>query len=171
MAIYLKLGENADSFSDPVTRLNMAGEEVAEVSAKQVNSSRTKRALRGGHLQRASSNDYKAWQKKVKARTVEETDKPITDGDVMKKLDRLDARVKELQNENQELKVKLDEATTENNPDDDGEEIVDFEAMDETELQDYYEGNFQVTAKQKKAFEKLSVEDKIKELESLESSE
>lgn len=170
MAIYVKLGEKANSFSDPITGVNLAGKEVIQISQIQANSPKTRSALRGGHLLRATSAEFAAFKKtseNLKTSPVV-LDKKLTSKEEQNYLN----RIAELESENRKLKVELDDSK---NPDDKNpvneDPILDFEAMSESELVAFYSENFEVSEKQIKAFEKLSIEKKIEELESLESEQ
>ena len=58
---YIKLGPRAESFSDPVTDLSLAGKEVRELTPKMASSARIKGAISGGHLSIATEQDYKVF--------------------------------------------------------------------------------------------------------------
>jgi hypothetical protein len=58
MAKYVKLGDKAESFSDPFSGLNLAGKEVKELTGDALNSNSIKNALKGGHLSYASEFEF-----------------------------------------------------------------------------------------------------------------
>jgi len=60
MAQYIKLGQKAESFYDPFSKLSLVGKQVAEFSGKVANSNRVKLGLSGGHLSYASEAEFLA---------------------------------------------------------------------------------------------------------------
>ncbi len=80
MAKYVKLGDNAESFFDPYSRLSLAGKQVLLLEGKSLTSNRVKLALKGGHLSHATQEEFvKAGGKVIEKKTqesVKEDDKP-----------------------------------------------------------------------------------------------
>lgn len=60
-AKYLKLGEKANFFYDPVTKLKVLPKQVIKVDMNLVSKDgKISNALKGGHLEYADANEYKA---------------------------------------------------------------------------------------------------------------
>lgn len=176
MAIYLKLGKKASGFSDPVSSVSIAGKEVVEVSVKDASSPRTAAALRGGHVVRATKAEYLLYKKSLVTSTpVAETHKDDSEAikNLKKQLGEVISERDELKAKNLELEDKVQELQDKPNVDDEPpiEDLVDFETMTSEELVEYYKENFEVDAKQIKAFEKLSQEKMVEELEKLETTD
>ena len=58
MAIYVKLGEKAESFYDPTTGTLVSKHEVVILTDKAKFSNKIKKAIAGGHLVSATKQDY-----------------------------------------------------------------------------------------------------------------
>lgn len=60
--VYVRLGEKADSFSEPTTnfKLNQKGE-VKELPADTAKTKRVLQAISGGHLEKVTEEDYNDW--------------------------------------------------------------------------------------------------------------
>lgn len=85
MQKYLKLGEKASSFFDPITRLKLINNMVIEALPIQLKSPRVKRFIQGGGLSYATKEEYNEYQatlsKPVKAKTkVEKVEEPKEKG-------------------------------------------------------------------------------------------
>lgn len=59
---YVKLGEKAATFFDPSSRLNLRTKDEIKVLDKQHRTKRTLEALRNGHLEKATEDDYNDYQ-------------------------------------------------------------------------------------------------------------
>ena len=74
---YLKLGESALSFSDPTTRVNLVNQDqVVEVNNTQAQSKKIKSAIKGGHLQLVTENDFDKWVE-LKEKRASNSKKPV----------------------------------------------------------------------------------------------
>lgn len=168
MAIYVKLGKKADSFSDPITGFNISGNQVSVLSDSDGKSGKIKSALLGGHLVRASQTDYKAWAKHIEQTSVK-AEMPKTDKDSQKEILSLKEQLAKANQKIIALTQELDSLKAGDDTDLDLDEKVDFSAMTDEELVGFYEENYQVTKAQLKAFDKLTTEQKVEELEKLDT--
>lgn len=70
MAKFIKLGEGArtaqGSFSDPITEINLTGNQVQKVKDKQYNQPHIKARLQSGHLAPATQDEYEEHVARVK---------------------------------------------------------------------------------------------------------
>lgn len=57
---YLKLGETATSFYDPVTKVKVVGDQV--VMLESIKTRKISNAIRHGHLRTVSESEYNAWR-------------------------------------------------------------------------------------------------------------
>ena len=55
---YLKLGEKAESFFDPSTSLKLSKGKVVRMTQEMKISNRVKKALKGGHIEYATEEDF-----------------------------------------------------------------------------------------------------------------
>lgn len=165
--IYVKLGEKANSFSDPISGVNLSGKEVIILTDKARKSKKTDAAFKGGHLVRASRTEYEAYQKMDKASRAGAPASTVNE-EVVKENLSLKEKNQALEAELAILKAKAEEASK---VDDEDENLPHFDDMDDEELVNYYSENYQVTDKQIKEFSKLKKGDKVAELIKLEKPE
>lgn len=74
MAKYAKLGDKANSFSDPTSGLNLKNKDVVELTPSNLSSKRVKKALNGGHLEYAEKSDYTEFQASKSDKKTKEVD-------------------------------------------------------------------------------------------------
>lgn len=67
MAIFLKLGEKASSFSDSSLRLNIINSQVVKVPARYKTLPKIRRAINGGHLVEATSKEFDKYVEEYEA--------------------------------------------------------------------------------------------------------
>jgi hypothetical protein len=60
---FVKLGEKASVFFDPINRLKVLPNDIVEVSGMAKFSSKINAAIKGGHLEVVSEDEYNEWQK------------------------------------------------------------------------------------------------------------
>ena len=76
----VKCGERALSFADPYSGFNIHGKQVKELETiEQRRSNKIKRALRGGHLEAATEEDFKRYQAFLKKTVAGTTQSPKED--------------------------------------------------------------------------------------------
>jgi len=73
MAKYVKLGDKAESFFDPFSRLSLAGKDVKQLTGKAISSNRVRVSLLGGHLSHASEAEFIEVGGKVEKESIIET--------------------------------------------------------------------------------------------------
>lgn len=182
---YIKLGEKAESFSDPITRFKIVGKEVKELPKKFRKSLKIARAITGSHLIMSNEKEYKEFQKFEEEHKVT----PPKEGDVpigKNKEKKYKAQIEKLVDEKNDLlgeksdweeeretlegKVETLEGRVEQLealiPSEDLP--VNFGEKSEEELVEYYTENFEVNKDQIKKFKALSIELKVVELKELE---
>lgn len=165
MVIYVKLGEKAASFSDP-SGFNIAGDQVLPLTDAQQRSKKTSAAIKGGHLIRSTRTEYEASKKQedlYKSTSVQATG--LSASEIEKENRLLREQLAEAKAQNVDLTIKLEGKDGEAEDD-----KTDFDSMDNDQLLEYYKENFEVTEKQVKLFSKLSKEEKVTELISIENS-
>ena len=168
--MYVKLGQKAESFSDPISRFEIAGPEVKELSKSQRASLKTARAITGGHLAHASKEEFEAWEKeskkaiakmasssKVEAGSDKELKKQIKILD--EEIEDLTKEVKDLTEENETLKEEIAELKEST---DDEIDYDKFETKDD--LVDHYKDTYEVDDDAIKKFSKLSRDAMVAEL-------
>lgn len=166
--MYVKLGNKAENFSDPITGFTIVKGEVKELNAAEVNSLKIKRALTGGHLAHASKDDFKEFEKKMadseksikksapgNSKELEEENKALR-----KQITVLEENIEELEDENKELKEELEGLK--------GGDQPSFEEMTKEQLVEYYKKTYEVSEEDLKVFSKKNKEGMIEELETLE---
>jgi len=65
MAEYIKLGDKALSFTDPTTHLKLRNDQVVKETKKMTQSKKYKAAKLGGHITRATEEEYNEYLEKV----------------------------------------------------------------------------------------------------------
>ena len=65
MAKYVKLGEQARSFSDAYSEFTISGKHVKELSTEQQKSIAIQRALTTGHLVQATEQEFLDWEEEL----------------------------------------------------------------------------------------------------------
>lgn len=163
MNIFVKLGDTAHSFSDPISGFSIIKGEVLILNDISQKSSKIKNALKGGHLVRSSKSEYDAYRQalSIGKKTVIENS---GEKELKAMLKSEQKRNEELLAELEVLKLKLSKPEPE-----DKSQSVEFSSLSEDELTEYYIENFEATEKQINAFKKLSKEKKVEQLEELES--
>lgn len=86
MEKYIALGEKASTFFDPVTKLNLVGNEIKPIVQAFLKSPRVKRFLKGGGLTLVGKEEYKEYlasqkEGKVKKAQTEGDDEDDDEGD------------------------------------------------------------------------------------------
>lgn len=171
---YVKVGEKAESFSDPLTSFNIIKGEIKKLSSKQKSSPKIKRALTGGHLSLTDKHDFEEFEKiEIKRKRTVESDNPNLEGST-KKDKALKEKIKTLQEDKNDL---LDEKA---DWEEEKEKLLDkieefkkdvknaFKDMTEEELIAYYKKTYDVTKDEIKIFSEKSQEEMVEELKSLE---
>jgi len=146
--IYIALNEGINSFMDPATLFNISGKQIKEIGVSQANSFHVKKALRGGHLIKMTEEAYKIYTEKQKKESIinkADSDKSeyieqlknqlsevVEERDVAKK------RVNFLEQENSELRLKIESI-------DDDDDSIDFESMNKAEIKEYINENYELT--------------------------
>lgn len=161
MNIFVKLGDNAHSFSDPISGFVIVKGEVLILTDAHQKSPKIKSAMKGGHLVRSTKSEFDTAKQifGIKQKT-------IVDNSNEKELRDL-LRVEKERNKILEEKIESLSAQKEVSELEDSK-AGDFSLMSDEELVKYYSETFDVTEKQVKAFTKLSKGDKVLELENLE---
>jgi hypothetical protein len=162
MSILVKLGKKASSFYDPATLVALSGRDVVEITDNQAKSLKVVRALGGGHLVRATKFELQSFQNFLKESTPGVV--PVSTKDTDKLIASLKEQLANKIGENAELKQQLSEVSNQEISDEESA----FDSMGDEELVEYYKSNYQISAKELKAFEKLETSEKITELKSLE---
>lgn len=162
MNIFVKLGDNAHSFSDPISGFSIVKGEVLILDDRSQKSQKVKSALKGGHLVRSSKSEFDDFKTVMGIKQ-----KTVIDNSNEKELKELLKAEKE---KNALLMAKLDELSVQKEVDDkkDQSNLIEFSSMSDDELVNYYSETFDVTAKQVSAFKKLSKDEKVAQLEKLE---
>lgn len=70
MEKYIKLGEKASSFFDPITRFGISGKQVKEIFPSQLKNPRIKRFIQGGGLVYATKEEFKEYEASLKNQAV-----------------------------------------------------------------------------------------------------
>lgn len=160
MNIFVKLGDNAHSFSDPISGFVIVKGEVLVLTDAHQKSLKIKNALKGGHLVRSTKSEFDTSKQILGLKQ-----KTVVDNSNEKELREL-LRVEREKNKSLEETIeKLSEKKEITEPE--KSEETDFSSMSDEELVKYYSETFDVSDKQIKAFTKLSKEDKVSELEKL----
>lgn len=142
---YFILGKNCSVFWDPSAKLK-----VVSKNAKQPDefegawSKRIELAVKSGHI--ISVEEPEPTAETVAPKTPSKPAEPA----------KVEAEDEDDEDESSDEETEESEEETEG---------TDFEAMDDAQLQKYYEDTYDVTAKDKKAFAKMSKADKIKLLQ------
>lgn len=176
--MYVKLGKNAENFSDPMSGFTIIGKEVKELSKSQAASPKVRRALTGGHLAHSNKDEFEEFEKaESKAnKEIKIDEKNPLDSKTEKSLK---ARIAELEKENEDLKEEVKEKDEQIEVLEDQIEVlengekdeVNFEEKTKDELVKYYEDNYEVSEDDVKDFSKKNKDDMIAYLKSLETEE
>ena len=160
MVIYVKLGEKAASFSDPLSGFNIAGSQVLPLTDAQQKSKKTATALKTGHLTRSTRTEYDASMKEEGGfKTIAIQASGLSNKDMEKENQLLREQLAQANAKNLDLTIKLEGKQVE-----DENTAPDFDNMEEPELVEYFKEHFEVNEKEVKAFNKLSKEEKVAEL-------
>lgn len=91
--VYVKLGEKAQSFSDPASGLKVLPKQVIELTKKNLSSKKVETAIKGGHLEKVDEKEFNAYQagKEFKAEVAPE-DKILANTKVIHTEDSLTAK-------------------------------------------------------------------------------
>ena len=165
---YVKVGPNAESFSDPFSGFNIVKGEVKILTAEVKNSPKVKRALTGGHLSMTDEKSYMVFLDGEKKRKLAmgEIEEPLKSGQekaYKKEIKNLESEKIDLVNKNLELQKRIEEL--------EGVGPMDYESMTKDELTKYYKDTYDVTEDDIKAFSDKKKDEMIAELEELEEAE
>ena len=162
MNIFVKLGDNAHSFSDPISGFVIVKGEVLVLTDDHQKSPKIKNALKGGHLVRSSKSEFDNAKQIFGLKQ-----KTVIDNSNEKELREL-LRTEKEKNKTLEERIGMLSAEKEISELEKSKEDGSFSSMSDEELVKYYSETFDVTEKQIRAFSKLNKEDKVSELEKLE---
>jgi len=155
---YVKLGEKALSFFDPVSKLKLIPGKVVFIETRE-SSNRIKNAISKGHLVIATVDEYEECERRLKKAKREIS---------VEKFDQL----KKAEKDNTELRIEIEElkktveALIEKGKED--EDFPEFSNMTEEELNKYYSENWEVSEDEIEVFGELSYKKKIIHLKDLE---
>lgn len=160
---YVKLGEKAENFSDPISGFTIVGTQICLLTDGQEKSPKVKSAIKGGHLVLASKKEYLEYSVRAKADNLKSTVVKFDELKSLKdKVGILESQVSEKEGIIQELKVQLeDKKILEEEPE------SKFTKMTDAQLVEYYKNNFEVGPAEIKDFKSLPITQKIAELEEL----
>ena len=159
MAKYVKLGPKASNFSDPYSRLNLAGPEIKRMNQKHQTSGKVKKAFQGGHLAVATKTEYDEWE------LINEKNLRNVSADPDIKLRRLQEQLAETKAENAKLVAELKSKKEPDVPTREDE----LHELNKADLVDLYKDTYELSDEDIEIFTKLTKDGMVEELLKLES--